>query len=181
MPKLKLHFEADLISRENFEDLLTFANEAIEDKTKRFKHRAQYLRQTLRDYITATNTGYRRWEANGILNVRGVTENRPNLKLWSGPDSSALEGGKGELFTLEIGILQFKYLERSLVWENTYQSQVLNSNILHKNVAELANFVLINAILMLQARVLDEQMRLEEEELLVKHPDEDEKEEVPPT
>ncbi|MCW3989522.1 MAG: hypothetical protein NWE88_05545 [Candidatus Bathyarchaeota archaeon] len=173
MPVLKLHLESELIDRENFDDLLTFANEAIQDKTKQFKNRAQYLRQILRDYTTATNAGFRRWEVNGVINIRGRSEKHPDLKLWSGPNISELEGGEGVLFTLNIGKLQVKYLERALIWENTFQSRILGSNIIHKNVAELAHFVLTNAILDLQRRVLDEQLRLEEEELLAEHPDEE--------
>ena len=173
MPVLKLHFPDDLIDRESFDDLLTYANEGITEKGKQFKNRMQYLRQILRDYTTATDAGLRRWEVNKVLNIQGKSVSRPDLKLWSGPDTSKLEGGEGVLLTLNIGKLQLKYLERALIWENTFQDRILSSNIIHINVAELAHFVLTNAILDLQRRVLDEQLKLEEAELLAEHPDSD--------
>ncbi len=161
MPVLKLHFGPELLNEESFDDLLAVSNKPIQDRTKHFKDREQYLRQILRDYVVATTMGFRRWEISKVITIQGKAEKR-NLELWAGEDISVLEAGEGTCLTLNIGDLQLKYLERALIWENTFQDQITNSHIIHDNVAELALFVLTNAILSLQRQVLEEQLRLEE-------------------
>lgn len=165
MPVLKLHFPEDLVSRENFEDILINVNKNREKKDQ-FKNRKTWMRDVLRNYSVASDANYRRWKSTKTINTGAGTRHLPDLKLWEGDDLDELDDGfEGTLFELEVGKLQFKYLIKSVVWENTWQREIIRSGIELSNVAQLCQSRILEAIIQLNQVILMERMKEEEADI----------------
>ena len=168
MPTLKLHLPEELLTEENKEDLLTFINKNIPEQEKKFKDFSSYLRSIIRGFAVGSRQTFTQWKSTWRIILPDQTMTViPNLKLWQGDGVEGLDDGlKGKLYPLTIGGLQYKYLQNAVAWENTYQREVLKSGIEHKNVAVLTQTLVLQQLLMLQGRIEEEKLRLEEEELL---------------
>ena len=168
MPTLKLHLPEELLTEENKEDLLTFINKTIPEQDKRFKDFSSYLRGIIRGFAVGSRQTFTQWKSTGriILPDQTMMVN-PDLKLWQGDGVEGLDDGMlGKVYPLTIGGLQYEYLKKAVAWENTYQREVLKSGIEHKNVAELSQTLVLQQLLMLQAQIEEEKLKLEEEALL---------------
>jgi len=162
MPTLILHLPEELVDPENFEDLLMLVNRDI-GEAQRFKTRAEYLSAVLRGYTVSSMTTLRDWETNRhVRTPAGQTIRVPELVFWQGNPDGTNDGQEGAEIKVPIGKLQHDYLRRTVAWENTYQREIAKTEIEFKNVAALARFVLVSALLQAQAK-LDEQRMIEEE------------------
>jgi len=166
MPVLKLHFPKELVDPENFEDLLLEVNKEIPEEGNKFKSREDWMRSLLRNYAVASINSYQRWVATKYLPTTTRPIQVPELDLWEGDPEGLDDGNEGELVSLTIGELQYKYLKTATMWENTYQREIVKSVIEHKNVACLARFILLNSLLQVQAKVDEEKLKEEEQEIL---------------
>jgi hypothetical protein len=166
MPVLKLHFPSEMVDHENFEDVLTFTNKNIQGDGDTFKSRTSWMRNVLRTYAILSNNNRRRWESNKTMVIEGKSKKMPDLKIWKGSTSGDLEDGfDGELIGLNIGDLQYKYLQRAVEWENTFQTEINRSDRVFANVAELSQNIILNQLLTVWSQVDEEKMRLEEDNL----------------
>lgn len=168
MPTLKLHLPEELLTTENKEDLLTFINKNIGEEGKKFKDFSSYLRGIIRGYAVGSRQTFTQWKSTGRIMLPGnqMLVN-PDLKLWQGAGVGGLDDGlEGKPFPLTIGGLQYEYLKNAVAWENTYQREVLKSGVEHKNVAVLTQSLVLQQLLELQAKIDDEKLKLEEEELM---------------
>lgn len=167
MPTLKLHFPKEFLTSENKEDLLTFINKEIPEKSNQFKDFTSWMRGVLRGYAAGSMQSLRHWRSTGTVVIPpNQMFKRPDLKMWQGDGIGVLDDGlEGEVYPLTIGSLQFEYLEKAVVWENTYQREVLESEIEHKNVGALAQNLILTQLLQAQRMIDEEKLRLEEEKL----------------
>jgi|GEM_PF-4965237 len=167
MPTLKLHFPEEFLTEENKEDLLVFVNKEIPEKDRQFKDFTAWMRGILRQYAAGSMQSFRHWKSTGTIRIPPVQMlTKPDLKLWKGDGIKERDDGmQGKPYPLVIGGLQLKYLTKAVVWENTYQLKVIESGLEHKNVAALAHYLIMTAILQAQRAVDEEKLRLEEEEL----------------
>jgi hypothetical protein len=167
MPTLKLHLPEELLTDENKEDLLAFINKNIEEKDKQFKDLTSWIRALLRDYATGAMQTYRQWKSTGTVGTPDrKTVSLSSIKLWQGDGVDVLEDGlEGKEYPLTIGGLQYDYLKNAVAWENTYQREVLKSELEHKNVARLAQYLVVSSLLQLQRVIDTEKMSIEEEKL----------------
>lgn len=163
MPVLKLHFPEDLASTENVEDLLLQVNK---DPAANFKSRDEWMRTLLRNYAVASMNSLRRWETTRYLITLTGQAHVPTLKFWEGDVEALDDGEEGMLLSITIGKLQYDYLKTCVAWENTYQREILKSNVEYKDVAALARNTILNALLQAQAQVDEERLKEEEREIL---------------
>ena len=168
MPTLKLHLPEELLTKENKEDLLTFINKNIREEGKKFKDFSSFLRGIIRGFAVGSRQTFTQWKSTGrIILPDGKFLVNPDLKLWQGDGVEELDDGLlGKLYPLTIGGLQYKYLQKAVAWENTYQREVLKSGVEHKNVAVLTQTLVLQQLLELQAQIDEEKLKLEEEEIL---------------
>lgn len=167
MPVLKLHFPEELVNKENMEDLLLEVNRDIQEEAKKFKSRASWMTMLLRNYALASVNSLRRWETTRYLPTKeGQPIYVPDLAFWVGDVEGLDDGAKGTEVELHIGKLQYTYLGKACVWENTYQREVLKSVVEHRTVAALARSIILNALLFAQSKIDEERLKAEEEEIL---------------
>jgi len=170
MPTLKLHLPEELLTEENKEDLLQFVNKEISEKDKQFKDLTSWMRAVLRDYAAGAMQTFRHWKSTGTVG----TPDRKTItlakdRLWQGDGIDVLEDGlEGKEYPLTIGGLQYEYLKTAVAWENTYQREVFKSELEHKNVARLAQYLITSTLLQLQRGIDEEKMSVEEEKLTEK-------------
>lgn len=170
MPVLKLHFPREYVDKESFEDILLQINKQMGDQGK-FKRRDDWMRSLLRNYAVNSISSLNRWETTKLIpTAAGGAISLPNLNLWKGDVDGLEDGAEGESVNLLVGKLQYEYFKRVVAWENTYQREIQKSDIEHKNVAALARFVILHAMLAVQAKV-DEERLLEEEKVLQEEPE----------
>jgi len=169
MPVLTLHFPKELMDEEFLEDLLLHVNKKAEDQA-RFKRRDDWMRAVLRGYLVNSLDSLSRWKATKILpTVTGGMISVPILTFWEGDPDGLDDGAEGERVNLLVGNLQYTLFKKAVAWENTYQREILKSVVEHKNVAALARFIIINAMLTVQTKI-DEERLLEEEKALQEEP-----------
>ena len=159
-----------MVDNEGFEDVLTFINKNRDDENQ-FTSRSAWMRHIVRTYAILSNNNRRRWESNGTLIVDGRVTKKPDLKLWiptphvPGTVGDLDDGLSGELVGLSIGDLQYSYLKRAVVWENTFQKEISRTSTIYHNVAILAQNIVLNQLLVLWSQVDEEKMNLEESKL----------------
>jgi len=164
MPVLKLHIPEDLISSENIEDLLLQINK---DPKADFKSRDELMRALIRNYTLSSLNSLRRWETTRYIpSLTGQPIHVPTLDFWEGDVEGLEDGEEGGLISIPIGTLQYGYLKTVVKWENTYQREILKSNMEHKSVAALARHVILDTLLQAQIKVDEEKMKEEEREIL---------------
>jgi len=163
MPLLKLHFPEELVSTENFEDVLIQVNK---DPAADFKSRDEWMRALLRNYTVTSMNSLRRWETTRYIPSQTGQMHVPTLDFWKGDVENLEDGEEGGLITIPIGALQYGYLKTCVAWENTYQREILKSGVEHKSVAGLARYILLNALLQVQAKVDEGKLKEEEREIL---------------
>lgn len=163
MPVLKLHFPEVLASTENVEDILLQVNK---DPAANFKSRDEWMRALIRNYVVASMNSLRRWETTRYLPTLTGQTHVPTLKFWEGDVEALDDGEEGMLISITIGKLQYDYLKTCVAWENTYQREVIKSNVEYKDVAALAHTTILNALLQIQAKVDEERLKEEEREIL---------------
>jgi len=163
MPVLKLHFPEELIGTENFEDILLQVNK---DPSADFKSRDEWMRTLLRNYTVTSMNSLRRWETTRYIPSQSGQMHVPTLDFWEGDVENLEDVEEGALVSIPIGNLQYGYLKTCVKWENTYQREILKSSVEHRSVADLARYILLNALLQVRALVDDEKLKEEEREVL---------------
>jgi len=163
MPVLKLHFPEELVSAENFEDVLLQVNK---DPAADFKNRDEWMRALLRNYTVTSMNSLRRWETTRYIPSLAGQMHVPTLDFWEGDVEGLDDGEEGSQVFIPIGNLQHGYLKTCVVWENTYQREILKSGVEHKSVAGLARYILLSSLLQAQAQVDEEKLKEEEREIL---------------
>lgn len=158
------------MDRESFEDFLLQVNKQAGGQIN-FKNLNDWMKSLLRNYAINSITSLNRWETTKLIpTAAGGAISVPDLKFWKGDADGLEDGAEGEQVNLMVGKLQYEYLKRAVAWENTYQHEILKSEIEHKNVAALARFIILHAMLAVQAKI-DEERLLEEEKALQDEPE----------
>lgn len=151
------------MSLENVEDLLLQINK---DPEANFKSRDEWMRTLLRNYTVASINSLRRWETTRYITTLKGQVHLPTLKLWEGDVEGLDDGEEGALVGITIGKLQYDLLQTVTRWENTYQREIVKSDIEHGCVAALARSIILTSLFQAQAKVDEERLKEEEREIL---------------
>lgn len=164
---MKLHFPREYVDKESFEDFLIQVNKQSGGQGN-FRNLDDWMRSLLRNYALNSVSSLNRWETTKLIpTATGGAIRVPELTFWKGDAEGLEDGAEGEPVNLMVGKLQYEYLKRAVAWENTYQKEIQKSEIEHRNVAALARFVILHAMLAVQVKVEEEKL-IEEEKALQK-------------
>lgn len=173
---LTLHYPADMVSKENMQDVIAFVNKEAKDKGSKVRTFRDLLRRYIRTYSVNSNASQRGWEANKKVAIGGEAKTVEKLRFWKGvaADIAVMDDGlEGEEFKIQIGKLQKKTLIKNLKWENTLQLEVIKDDMkVTPNIAVLVQEITLGRMIGVQAAIDLEELKLEAED--IEDPNEDE-------